>query len=559
MLIINYYLYIIRIKLMVLQSSGPIKFSQIRAEFNPTGSDSLIRLSNYNNSISIPYYYGSLPSPNSRISLNNFYGISTVLYNNNYVIIENKLVKNALVTNGATYFIYTNTGNYVNKLLFNRNTYCSILLVGGGAPRGGPSSRSGYLLSGGAGGNVNYISSYLFYENTSYDVFVGDSQKASYITSNNNNFFYTNGGTERLDFFAGGTNTQFYKNNILISTYTGVTGFSYYSDDIGGGGSGAGGNAYSLNTYSVNGGIGYLSTITGNSQYYGGGGAGYSYDYDNNVLFSNGSNYGGFPCTYGGGGSYNLAPQQGCVIISPNNIYQEIYVNDNQVDWIYNYNLSIKYYIFLTNNKNSIKFVGSVPGGKLLIVGGGGAGGFYQYYVSSFYVQVGAGGGGGFVYYHNSFTFLGGTYTINVGNYGNPSIITLPFNTTIMAAAGENAKSPSGVVRPTIGGNSGSTIHGISGSTSYTGGNETLFTSLPNSYYIGGSGAGASGNGISGQQNFASRLGGTGYTCDITGTNVIYSPGGNGTDTNNNSTNYGAGGNSAKNGNPGCVIIQLPI
>ena len=546
---------------MVLQSSGPIKFSQIKAEFNPTGSDSLIRLSNYNNSKT--HYYGSLPSPNSRISLNNFYGISSIKYGNNYIAIieNNNLQQYILINNGEKYYTYTNTGNYVNKLLFNSNIYCSILSVGGGAPLGGPSSRFAKpSVSGGAGGNVNYISSYLFYANTSYDVFVGNSQNASYITSNNNNFFYANGGTKRLDFFAGGTNTQFYKNNILINTYTGVIGYSSGSDDIGGGGSGAGGNANGKN-----GGIGYLSTITGNSQYYGGGGAGYQIDVHNNVFLSSGSFYGGVSCAYGGGGGINgddniVNPQNGCVIISENRIFQEIYVNGNQVDWIYNYNLSIKYYIFLNNNTNSIKFFGSTVTGKLLIVGGGGAGGFYQFINPGYYYA--GGGGGGFVYYNNSFTFLTGTYIINVGNYGNQSIITLPSNTTIIAAAGQNAKSPSGVVRPTIGGNSGSTIiiNGISSSYTYSGGNQTYTPLDPVVLYTGGSGAGASGNGINGpQQSVTIALGGPGYTSDITGTNVIYSPGGNGSDTNNNSTNYGAGGNSTKSGNPGCVIIALPI
>jgi mucin-19 len=182
---------------------------------------------------------------------------------------------------------------------------------------------------------------------------------------------------------------------------------------------------------------------------------------------------------------------------------------------------------------------------SVLLVGGGGAGG-YNY--------GGGGGGGGVVYFDlgsKSMTITAGSYSITVGaggtaaglygtnNYGGASGDTI-FNGYTAKGGGLGALD-NGSAAPAIGG-SGGCGGGSVGNTGTASGGPSNQSSYANAFYSagfaggktdstsgycagGGGGAGAVGSDSS---SAGAGAGGAGYSCNITGTSVLYGGGGGG-------------------------------
>jgi len=219
----------------------------------------------------------------------------------------------------------------------------------------------------------------------------------------------------------------------------------------------------------------------------------------------------------------------------------------------------------------------------ILIVGGGGNGG------NGVDANRGAGGGGagGLIYIKN--VSLTGTYTITVGrNETNSSITTTATNqiningnllTTLIATGGgrggaaSGAGSENGISGGSGGG--GADWNGVGANSTqntyfgtgfgFKGGNSSGM-----GYFDGGAGAGGGGAGGVGanQSGYSKGLGGLGKIIDITGTQIEYAVGGdgstiwsnNGLNGTNNRGNGGSGGGRDKfsggTGGSGIVIIR---
>jgi len=243
---------------------------------------------------------------NNGVAIIRFKIFPTILVNN---------ISNSWINNGSKkYYIFTNTTNNYNKIIFNANTECEILIIGGGGG-GGINISYDYAGNGGSGGSVYYNSSYIFTKNI-YTINVGiggsvgnNGGSTSIVDKNNNTILNVNGG--------GSVNgTTILNNNNTSTTYYSANGVynNFYNTYDGGGGAGANGNGNS-----INGGIGFSSTITGSTISYAGGGASYT---------GNTSRYGSYGSsgTYGTGGRAvgivnepGTSGISGCVIISFNN------------------------------------------------------------------------------------------------------------------------------------------------------------------------------------------------------------------------------------------------
>ena len=295
---------------MVLQSLGPISLYNIKNEFNGVMPIKLSdyyknAISGYTNSITL------FPNSNSPISFNMFYGKSTdtiAIINDNSII---SYIKTPIS------YTFTNTNATIQ---FNQNKYCEVLMVGGGG--GGYDGGAGKRLGAGGGGYVLYRSNYLFLAGNIYNIVIGNggsggnaggetyiktftkilSAKGGNIgTADNNQFSY--GGSSGNDIDG------------VVNTYSGGSGSFYVPYLYYAGGAGAAGNT----TNSINGGIGFKSSITGIETFYGSGGAGFIKnidDYWNAPNHANGTFSGG---TYGVGGfpviGGNYTGSKGCVII----------------------------------------------------------------------------------------------------------------------------------------------------------------------------------------------------------------------------------------------------
>jgi hypothetical protein len=321
---------------MVLQSSGPIKFSEIRAEFNSSGTNNLIKFSNYYANATTNYTAGinGIPNIGSSINLSYFYGKSSLP-----TITVNNIVRAWNTQNSVITYTFDDTTNN-NSITFTKNTYCQILLVGGG---------SGFFMPehqvsngpGGGGGGIYYDPNFKFLIGT-YNIIIGQPGAVeattysgangtdTYITSNNSLYgtYKGLGGTYNNNYnnsYDGGGPTYTYIASIdansvkTINTYIYNGQPEYYLANASGGyqagtyagaGSGAGGSAHSFDNPDRSGGPGYTSSITGLSITYAGGGAGSD---PINTAYSPGNG-----STNYGGGATDVPRQnaiKGCAII----------------------------------------------------------------------------------------------------------------------------------------------------------------------------------------------------------------------------------------------------
>ncbi len=195
---------------MVLQSSGPIKFSQLQNEFNTGAPLTLIKFSHYyvNSDHSLNTYgVPGIPSKNNPIKLSQFYS-KTVFFQN--------LVKNGnnvnIITNNTYTFNYNSQSTHLIKIndigagvVLGPNIF---LVGGGGASIPGLTSFPVVSYGGGGGqvcdiGNVNFL---IGATKTVYTIVIGNggyhnngNGGSTYIINNNtnqilNNFFERNGG-----------------------------------------------------------------------------------------------------------------------------------------------------------------------------------------------------------------------------------------------------------------------------------------------------------------------------------------------------------------------------
>jgi hypothetical protein len=319
---------------MVLQSLGPIKFSELRTEFNPSGTGT-IKFSDYYSDASTNYTTGTSGIPvklNNSIKMSMFYNKSSLP-----LITVNNIIKAWNTQNSVITYTFDDTTNN-NIITFTKNTYCQILLVGGGCGFVGSDFPVSYA-GGGSGGGIYYDPKFMFLAGT-YNIIIGKpgglntftyseaNGTDTYITSNNIlavSYKGLGGTYNNKDNYDGGGPTYTYIASIDANSVKTINSYifngqpQYYNTNatytIGtysGGGSGAGGSANSASTMNRNGGIGYTSSITGLSITYAGGGAGGGPSGSSYVYTpGNGStNYGGGVTDYP---RYN--PIKGCAII----------------------------------------------------------------------------------------------------------------------------------------------------------------------------------------------------------------------------------------------------
>jgi hypothetical protein len=321
---------------MVLQSIGnKISFSNIKAEFNPTGTG-LIKLSHYYANASTNYTNGITDIPNigEPIKLSQFYGKSSLP-----IITINNVTSSWNSENSIIVYTFSDTTNN-NVITFTKKTYCEILLVGGGSGTTDPDYDSYISDGGGSGGGIYYDPKFEFLPGT-YKIIIGkagtnhvrDRSYAyggdTYITSNNvlyGTYKGIGGIPGPNDVASGGGPTYTYIATINADTSKTVNLYTYYGKNatyylfnpatsfyhtFSGGGSGAGGSA-ALGEFDVNGGSGYISNITGSSVAYAGGGRGAAHRLNIYGAPGNGAT------NFGGGGSHYpdfLDPVKGCAII----------------------------------------------------------------------------------------------------------------------------------------------------------------------------------------------------------------------------------------------------
>jgi hypothetical protein len=320
---------------MVLQASGPIKFSQLQNEFNSTGTGA-IKFSNYYRNATANYTVGinGIPNIGSSISVSYFYGKSSLP-----IITVNNIVKAWNTQNSVITYIFDDTTNN-NIITFTKNTYCELLLVGGGSGFTIPDYQSAGGAGGGGGGGIYYDPKFMFLIGT-YNIIIGKPGGVSsltysqangtdtYISSNNslygtykglggtyNNLYNTDGGGPTYTYIASIDANSIKTINSYIyngqSEYNNLGLSDYQQGLYSGGGSGAGGSAGASSTVTRNGGPGYTSSITGLSITYAGGGEGAGPP-GANYLYSPGNgatNYGGGATDYP---RYNSI--KGCAII----------------------------------------------------------------------------------------------------------------------------------------------------------------------------------------------------------------------------------------------------
>lgn len=310
---------------MVLQLSGPIKFSELRTEFNSAGTGA-IKFSDYYGDATTNYTYliSNIPINNliNLIKLSMFYG-KQVYIAIAYVIGNSTPYAVSYSINNSITLIYTPLGY---SIIFTGNTTCKILLIGGGG--GGGYSMGG----GGGGGRAYYNNSVGFLPNQIYKIFPGNkglggtsglaatAGSRTSIQNNSGTILYdaagTNAGSSGST-TSGGSGGAGGNASRTITVIDGITTgnpstSSYFicgfgTTNIGGGGAGAGGDGTD-----PTGGIGYTSTISGSSITYAYGGDG-----GLQTSSTNGnSNYG----SGGSGGKINFAGNagiSGVVIINP--------------------------------------------------------------------------------------------------------------------------------------------------------------------------------------------------------------------------------------------------
>ena len=444
--------------------------------------------------------------------------------------------------------------------------------------------------------------------------------------------------TARLGGNAAGGNYQvddYYKylTPQLSIQKTGTTGLSStygYCNNAGnatlsagsGGGSGAGGNGGNANnSIGGNGGAAFGCPITGTTTYYAAGGGGQTFSGNTitptptggyggavmlggngshnavgsrlggNAVNNTGSGGGGGSSSRGGNGSAGI-----CIIKIPIITMPTIVANSISGNFINITNTQKYYYIFTsTTGTNTITFTEATVCEVLIVGGGGGPSG-------DFGPGGGSGGGGGGINYRSSYTFNAGTYTIQVGEGGYSGITTYSYynDDYDIASATDGSSGNQSLIKlnsiillyadggggglaANKGGNTSTNINEII--TNYSGGfgNGQFYNlSLPSAtYYIGGGGAGASQNGVSGSYQNNNAIfgnGGNGYPSSITGTEIYYAGGGagtfyiagysgyNGLIDGLGQNNYGGGGRAGssydyfidqQNGRSGCVIIAI--
>lgn len=192
---------------------------------------------------------------------------------------------------------------------------------------------------------------------------------------------------------------------------------------------------------------------------------------------------------------------------------------------------------------------------RCLVVGAGGTG-------ASGSGNRGGGGGGGGQVVDKTVTFVPGTYTVTVGQGSSSTLVAAGYSrigSLVVAIAGGNgmANSLNGGI-PSAGASGG----GAGGCSTLTGGGNSLIPGGFNGAWrsscnYGGGGGGANGDG-------SSSTGGVGLNSDITGSNVEYGTGGDGSSGGQNgasSSNYG-GGSGGRNtstqtaGTQGIVMMR---
>ena len=326
---------------MVLQSSGPIKFSNLKTEFNGAAK---INFSDYYRDATTYYTFNMLDIPlkivNS-INLSNFYGkkrYTVIAY-----VTGSTIPYSAITTTNPVMIINYNVLGYTITFI-NYPQYYALLLVGGGA--GGGYSSGG----GGAGGQV-YFNNNAYLTDLTYKITIGKggigSQNAStpatggdgtYIYNINNiTKFYAAGisgigrnGSEYIgtQYYGGNGGSGSRSDDIIdgfVNGYPSLIQASYFigsaaykdqfSQNYGGGGSGAYGSSSSG---SSNPGAGYQNSITGNLISYGMGGYG--------GKFSGFISQSTIPGSGGNGGNYTTPGKSGQngVMIITNTTYAPI-------------------------------------------------------------------------------------------------------------------------------------------------------------------------------------------------------------------------------------------
>jgi hypothetical protein len=312
---------------MVLQSSGPIKFSQIRAEFNPNGPNTLIKLSDYYTAATTNYTQNMIfiPSNNTeKISLNYFYSLSKSFI---YPIIKvNNINKSWKIVNNYSraYFIFDDTDN-TNSIIVNSQIIVDSLAVGGGAGGTYNTSNLPNSTAGGGGGRVFYAPNQQI-NSGSYTIIIGTGGNINFNGNNTTTFGLTaNGGTISTDFNTGGSSgNAIYPTSSIIYT-GGNRGFNNnYGDIYKGGGAGAGGNGTS-----GDGGQGFILDITGtgNPIEFGTGGGG-ALDNPNplTVPYTYYGNTGADRNIYGGGGHGYYYNRINLMAISPSAGYKGCFI-----------------------------------------------------------------------------------------------------------------------------------------------------------------------------------------------------------------------------------------
>jgi hypothetical protein len=301
---------------MVLQSSGPIKFSELRAEFNLKGTGS-IKFSHYYSDATTNYTNGTSGIPvklNNSIKMSIFYGkIMVIAAVYLYGVLNNTITNNIILT-------LTNSSELTGYIIFYKNINCKILLVGSGGAGGNN------IGGGGSGGSVYYNDNYNFLPSINYDFIVPGTTNTvgsiavlkknsatEYMVSggkmgangNNSNFGGIGGSVSRTITVINNVQTEFPGIGLYyVAGYSGTT-------NKGSGGAGAGGDSGSFGSSREDPGPGFNINITGTNVAYGRGGFGGLA----NSVYTQSTNYG----AGGNGNKINSVGQtgkQGCFIIS---------------------------------------------------------------------------------------------------------------------------------------------------------------------------------------------------------------------------------------------------